>query len=103
MIPRTLTKLVSKRLRESPCVAIFGPRQSGKTTLAKGFSSVYFDLEQDEERLRLDLSWDERVGSKKLVVLDEAQNMPEVFPKIRHAVDAHRKRPARQSRHSRRP
>ena len=95
MIHRLLSKTVQKRLKEFPCVAIFGPRQSGKTTLAGTLSSLYFDLEQSEDQLRLDLSWDSIVASKKLVILDEAQNMPSIFPKIRHAVDANRKQNGR--------
>lgn len=95
MIPRILSRLVRSRLKEFPCVAVLGARQSGKTTLAKTFSSSYFDLEQGEDQLRLDLSWDSIVRSGKLVVLDEAQNMPVIFPRIRHAVDANRRQNGR--------
>jgi hypothetical protein len=76
-------------------VAILGPRQSGKTTLARTFSETYFDLEQAEERLRLDLLWESLLGSKTPIILDEAQCMPQIFPKIRHAVDARRKKNGR--------
>jgi len=55
MIPRFAGALVRDRLARFPAVALLGPRQVGKTTLAKTFSSIYFDLEQEADRLRLDL------------------------------------------------
>jgi predicted AAA+ superfamily ATPase len=39
-------------------VAILGPRQVGKTTLAKTLSKTYYDLELEQERLKLDIQWD---------------------------------------------
>ncbi len=76
-------------------MAILGPRQVGKTTLAKTFSKNYFDLEQPPDRLRLDLAWNELALSKDLVVLDEAQSWPELFPRLRGAIDARRGRKGR--------
>jgi uncharacterized protein len=55
MIHRLLHGLISQRLRQFPAVAIVGPRQSGKTTLAKLFSAGYYDLEQEGDRVKLDL------------------------------------------------
>jgi len=55
MIPRRSTPIVRSRLSIYPAVALIGPRQSGKTTLARSFGGRYFDLEQDTDRLRLDL------------------------------------------------
>lgn len=92
MIARTLRTYIVKCLRSYPAVAILGARQSGKTTLAKTFSDSYFDLELEQEKLRLDLQWEEIVESKKPVILDEAQNFPEVFARLRNAIDADRKR-----------
>jgi len=74
-----------------PAVALLGPRQSGKTTLAKSISKVYFDLEIEQEKLRLDLQWDDVVQSNKPVILDEAQNDPEIFPRLRGEIDRKRK------------
>ena len=54
MIERKLKHIILSRLKLMPCVAILGPRQVGKTTLAKTLSSVYYDLELEEEKLRLD-------------------------------------------------
>ncbi len=66
-----------------PAVALVGPRQCGKTTLAKSLGGVYFDLEQQAERLRLDLEWEKLSKGKELVVLDEAYSWPEVFASSR--------------------
>jgi hypothetical protein len=91
MIKRAVTDLVLARLEQFPAVGLLGPRQCGKTTLAKGLSRHYFDLEQPSDRLRLDLSWDDIMQRNDLVLLDEAQSWPEVFPRLRAAIDARRK------------
>ena len=95
MIAREMTALVRARLKDYPAVGLVGPRQTGKTTLARALSPVYFDLEQPAERIRLDLQWDALMKQKKLIVLDEAQAWPEVFPRLRGAIDAERKRVGR--------
>jgi predicted AAA+ superfamily ATPase len=83
--------LIRERLRRSPAVGLVGPRQCGKTTLARSFKGRYFDLEVEAERLRLDLQWKSLVEGQDLVVLDEAQAWPEVFPRLRAAIDERRK------------
>lgn len=90
MIARALKPLVKLRLSQFPAVAILGPRQSGKTTLAKEFSAVYFDLEQESDRLQLDLRWNDLIANDGLIILDEAQTWPDVFPRLRGAIDARR-------------
>lgn len=97
MLKRLLAGQVADRLKKFPAVALLGPRQAGKTTLAKTFPGHghYFDLEQPQERLRLDLQWDALTGSKKLIILDEAQTAPDIFPKIRGAIDAKRRQNGR--------
>lgn len=90
MIPRLAEHLICQRLRQFPAVGVVGPRQSGKTTLARSLSSRYFDLEQETDRVRLDLSWDEVTSSDELIVLDEAQAWPAVFPRLRGVIDARR-------------
>ena len=95
MITRLIGKLLQARLGDYPAVGLVGPRQAGKTTLARTFSPVYFDLEQPAERIRLDLQWDALLKQRKPVVLDEAQAWPEVFPRLRGAIDAERKRAGR--------
>ena len=95
MIQRAARDLVLKRLEVYPAVSLVGPRQCGKTTLARMIDGVYFDLEQPPERLRLDLEWDELISRKNLVILDEAQSWPEIFPRLRGAVDRDRTRTGR--------
>jgi predicted AAA+ superfamily ATPase len=70
MIRRQIARLVQSRLRDYPAVALVGPRQSGKATLARSFAAQYFDLEQEPDRLRLDLEWERLERSRDLVILD---------------------------------
>ena len=95
MIERTTTGLVRRRLAEYPAVALVGPRQSGKTTLARGIGGRYFDLEQAPDLLRLDLQWDEVVGDQGPLILDEAQEWPEVFARLRGEIDRNRQKNGR--------
>jgi hypothetical protein len=95
MIPRSLEPVIRQRLGHYPAVALVGPRQCGKTTLARAMGGTYFDLEQEADRLRLDLAWDEVMAGRSLVILDEAQSWPPVFPRLRGAIDADRRRMGR--------
>jgi uncharacterized protein len=95
MLTRAVQPLLKRRLSAFPAVALIGPRQSGKTTLAKAFGGAYFDLEQEADLVRLDLKWEELVKGKELLVLDEAHNAPQVFARIRGAIDAQRRRNGR--------
>ena len=92
MIQRKIQNVILSRLKQFPAVAILGPRQAGKTTLAKTFSDIYYDLEVEQEKLRLDLQWDDIIQSESIIILDEAQNHPEIFPIIRNAIDSERKK-----------
>jgi len=87
MIKRKVTNTIKSYLNRFPAVALLGPRQSGKTTLSKTFSSNYYDLEVEQEKLRLDVQWDEIIQSDHLIILDEAQSYPEIFPRIRSDID----------------
>ncbi len=95
MIRRKVRQQLLERLEIHPAVALIGPRQCGKTTLAQTLGGTYFDLEQDSERLRLDLEWGSLEAGKDLVILDEAQSWPEVFTRLRGAIDKDRKRMGR--------
>lgn len=87
--------LIRERLEAYPAVALVGPRQCGKTTLAQAMGGAYFDLEQESERLRLDLEWDAVVAGRDLVILDEAQSWPAIFLRLRGTIDRDRKRMGR--------
>jgi predicted AAA+ superfamily ATPase len=87
MIKRHLANQVHRLLEGYPAVGLLGARQTGKTTLAKTFSTAYYDLELEQERLWLDLQWEAVVKAKGPIILDEAQHVPEIFPRIRSAID----------------
>lgn len=95
MWSRALEPLVRRRLEDGPALAIVGPRQAGKTSLAKMLGGRYFDLEVPADRLALDLSFRDLAAGHELVVLDEAQAFPEVFPLLRSAIDRDRSRNGR--------
>jgi predicted AAA+ superfamily ATPase len=95
MRKRLSAGLLARYLRLFPAVALLGPRQCGKTTLARSLKGAYWDLEQPSERLRLDLAWDAAVAGRGLMVLDEAQEHPAVFGRLRGAIDADRRRRGR--------
>jgi hypothetical protein len=95
MLQRAIEKVLAARLGAYPAVTLVGPRQCGKTTLARSLPGEYFDLEQESDRLRLDLEWDTLCCGSRLIVLDEAQAWPDIFPRIRGAIDAERGRPGR--------
>lgn len=87
----TYLKRLAEAVRRSPVVALLGPRQCGKTTLARLFSesqpAVWFDLESVPDRRRLENP--ERIleSHDGLIVLDEVQVLPELFAAIRVLVD----------------
>ena len=95
MRKRIVTGLLRSRLSRFPAAALVGARQSGKTTLAKRLSSLYFDAEQPADRVRLDLQWEAIEAGRRLAVIDEAQTWPELFPRLRAAIDADRRRNGR--------
>lgn len=82
---------VSKALRRVPIVALLGPRQCGKTTLAREFLSAdaatYFDLEDPVAWRLLENPMSTLQDLRGLVVLDEAQRQPELFPVLRVLAD----------------
>lgn len=82
---------VRQSLRDNPVVAIVGPRQCGKTTLARELASArrteHFDLEDPraEQRLANPLTAIEPL--RGLVVIDEVQRRPDLFPVLRVLAD----------------
>jgi predicted AAA+ superfamily ATPase len=95
MLDRLARSEIARRLDASPAVALLGPRQCGKTTLARSFGGRYFDLEQAGDRVRADIEWDSLSASRELVTFDEAQSWPEVFTRLRGTIDRDRKRRGR--------
>ena len=83
--------LVRMALRRSRVVALLGPRQCGKTTLARGFvpadSLNYFDLEDPAGLARLSEPDTALRPLKGLVVIDEIQRRPDLFPLLRVLAD----------------
>jgi predicted AAA+ superfamily ATPase len=95
MLKRTLKSLVAKRLKSFPALALLGPRQCGKTTLAKGLPGAYFDLEDPGDRTRLDAGWERLSKGPHMLILDEAQAFPEIFPRLRSSIDSQRSKNGR--------
>ena len=92
MILRRLATDVREALRRQPAVALLGPRQVGKTTLAHHIGSeadsVYFDLEDPDDRGRLQQAralFDRH--QDRLVILDEIHRAPELLLTLRGAID----------------
>jgi predicted AAA+ superfamily ATPase len=83
--------LVRAALRRSRIVALLGPRQCGKTTLARQLvpadSLNYFDLEDPQSLARLTEPDTALRPLKGLVVIDEVQRRPELFPLLRVLAD----------------
>ena len=96
MIPRRLRAEVETALDRQPAVALLGPRQVGKTTLAlaiaSGRDAAYLDLEMAADRGQLhDPHEFFDHHRNRLVVLDEVQQMPELFAEVRGAIDRGRR------------
>lgn len=84
---RHLLSEVKKALERSRVVALIGPRQCGKTTLARELADVdspnYFDLEDPVSLARLNEPMTALRPLKGLVVIDEVQRKPDIFPLLR--------------------
>ncbi len=88
LIPRpTIQQAIQTALRRSRIVLLIGPRQAGKTTLARQFlppdSLNYFDLEDPVSLLRLEQPLTALQPLQGLVVMDEIQRQPDLFPLLR--------------------
>lgn len=98
MVTRDLIQTLRKSLKQFPAVVLLGPRQIGKSTLALQLAgqlakkSIVLDLEKRSDRAKVD---DPEAFFKshqdKLVIIDEAQTLPELFSSLRPAIDEHRK------------
>ncbi len=99
MISRSLESRIVKALATVPAVAILGPRQVGKTTLARaiadrfvGKESHYLDLERDSDLAKLIEPQDYLAGYKnKLLIIDEVQRKTDLFAALRSLIDERRR------------
>ncbi len=103
MIDRRISTELAERLAEVPAVALIGPRQVGKTTLAveigESRPSIYLDLESDADRAKLAEPELYLAGhADKLVILDEVHRLPGLFQILRGLIDAGRRRGQRTGR-----
>jgi predicted AAA+ superfamily ATPase len=97
MIKRRAEIMVRELSQQFPAVLILGPRQCGKTTLAKHFlTGEYFDLERpSDQQVFID---DIEFALRRLetpVIIDEAQTLPELFPVLRSMIDLDRQQTGR--------
>lgn len=98
MIKRRIQNDITKSLTQFPAIGLIGPRQSGKTTLAKMIidkldkPAIYLDLENPQDLQKLD---DAQLYLQQfqnhLIILDEAQRKPQLFPLLRSIIDQDRK------------
>ncbi len=97
-IPRETRHLLRSAFERCNCVLLLGPRQVGKTTLAREFAKEYWPgwdlnldykyLAQEADCLQLnDIHAFITERDRKVIVLDEAQSMHELFPKLRTVLD----------------
>ncbi len=84
-------------LKRCASVALLGPRQVGKATLAlnvvENAEFVYLDLEKSLDLLKgNDIATFHKENSGKLIILDEVQRLPEIFLQLRGIIDAERRK-----------
>jgi len=98
MIQRTAQKEIEQLLQLFPVVVIGGARQIGKSTLARTIAkkrnqqALYFDLERPSDRKKLEDTETVLSSHKdKIIIIDEAQTMPELFTVLRPLIDEYRK------------
>lgn len=98
MIRRGITPRLRDSIANFPAVALLGPRQAGKTTLAHdlaaelGDRAVYLDLELPSDRAKLaDAELYLSLHHNKLVILDEIHRAPEIFQTLRSLIDQRRR------------
>lgn len=97
MISRLLGKKIQEALTRSSTIALTGPRQVGKTTLAfaviDDIPSLYLDLENRVDLQKAgDIETLHAENRKNLIILDEVQRLPEIFPRIRGLIDQERRK-----------
>jgi hypothetical protein len=97
MIIRNSTNRLAHKIDTFAAVGLIGPRQVGKTTLAleigKTMPSQYLDLENPLDLLKIDDPFSFfQLHADELIILDEIQRKPELFPMLRGVIDENRRR-----------
>ena len=97
LIKRLVENQIVENLRHFPAVALVGPRQVGKTTLAKLIAQeldktcIYLDLESYSDLQKLENAEDYfNQRADKVIILDEIQREPQLFPLLRSVIDRNR-------------
>jgi hypothetical protein len=103
MIPRHTQRTVLDALARQAAVALIGPRQAGKTTLAldiaEGRDALYLDLESAADRAKLaDPALFLQAYEDRLVILDEIHRVPGIFQELRGLIDRGRREGRRTGR-----
>jgi predicted AAA+ superfamily ATPase len=81
-------KAIQAYIQSFPILALLGPRQCGKTTLARDFQfEHYFDLENPRDEARLENPQIALEDLEGLIIIDEIQRQPELFPLLRYLAD----------------
>jgi predicted AAA+ superfamily ATPase len=98
MIERMLEKQIVDSFFQKRVIILYGPRRSGKTTLCQKIlgnvsDSEYFNCEEDTVKLALNQNNSSRIksffGNRKLIVLDEAQIIPEIGKRLKLMIDTY--------------
>jgi predicted AAA+ superfamily ATPase len=97
MIKRRLENQVQQAIQHRPSVALMGPRQVGKTTIALNLSeripAIYLDLENSLDAAKVqDIAAFHAENRTKLIILDEVQRTPKIFAPLRGIIDKERRK-----------
>lgn len=97
MIERRIARTLEKALSRSASVALIGPRQVGKTTIAiniaESNNGLYLDLERSRDLQRIqDIHAFHPENRDRLIIMDEVQRLPDIFREIRGIIDQERRR-----------
>src|SRR3990172_8443503 len=88
-------KEINQLFRTHPAITLLGPRQCGKTTLSQMYAETHrpsrrFDLENPEDLLLLENPMLVLSELEGLIILDEIQRRPDLFPVLRVLIDRHK-------------
>lgn len=90
LVKRSLDSILKKKLKHVPAIAILGPRQVGKTTLARMLEKdfIYLDMENPRDIIKLQDAYTYlEMLQDKTIIIDEIQLKPELFSLLRPLID----------------